>query len=239
MHFKGRGGLFSATNYVYIYYPSDAFDEKKIVDAEKGYKGSSQDHFYVSKGTNANDAALLRRKDICTCLPCLKGGEHFKACLLKHIFPLPNEVRIKPRSINEAATTRGGVTLEDFCAKLATGDVVVARIHPSERAHHPEDDYFLGRLQEKPHKLTRAGIYGGNRFNKGWFVVRMQWYERKGDDQSGNLLFERGQSQLLQCNVFVRGLRQPLKLPYDRSSKLYKLDKSLDAHIQRYGALST
>jgi hypothetical protein len=219
---------------------SDAFDEKKIVDAEQGYKGSSQDHFYVSKGTNTNDAVLLRRKDICTCIPCLKGGKNFKACLLKHIFPLPNEVRIKPRSINERATTRGGVTLKDFCGKLVKGDVVVARIHQSERAQeHPEDDYFLGCLQEKPYKLIDAGIYGGNRFNKGWYVVRMQWYESKGEDQSGNLLFEKGHSQLLQCNVFVRGLRQKIFLTYNQRSKLYQLDQSLDAHIQKYGALSS
>ena len=240
-HFKGRGGLFSTTDYIYLWYPENAFDDCSVVDAAKGYAGSSKDHFYVSKGRMTNDAALLHRQDICTCLPCLKGGKgDFRDCILKDIFPLPKQVRIKPRTITEVTCTRGGGTLESFCEGLVKGEFVVARVDPSDRRKNPEEDYFVGRLQGTPYKLTEPGIYAGNQYNKGWYVVEMQWYERKDEDDAGNYFFERGHSQLLNCNAFVRGLgKNKIHLQYDRRQKLYKLNRSLDEHIQKYGALTS
>ena len=55
---------------------------------------------------------------------------------------------------------------------------------------YPEDDYFLGRLLEKPYVLDSAGVYGGNHFNKGWWVARMQWYERKHTGEVGNHYYD-------------------------------------------------
>jgi hypothetical protein len=230
-HFKGDGGLFCATRYIYIYYPDDAFDDSKIVDAGRGYAGSSKGHFYVSHGNE-----LYRRNDICTCLPCLKG--EIRSCQLENVFVKGSRVTIPARIPLSQPVTRSLDTLEQFCNSLKIGDYVVLRIHSSGRSVNPEDDYHVDRLEERPYKLTEGGVYGGNQFNAGWFVARMCWLNRADTDGYGNIFYRKGHSQLLQCNAFVRGLKD-VKLEYDRRRNLYKLSQSLDERIQRYGNLAS
>jgi hypothetical protein len=63
---------------------------------------------------------------------------------------------------------------------------VVVRIHNTEKHNYPNEDYFVARLLENPQKLEQAGMYGTNHFNAGWFIVQMQWYEKKETNGSGN-----------------------------------------------------
>ena len=239
-HYVGGSGLHSASRYIYMYYPTDCFD-KKLVDAKEGYAGSSKDHYYVSKGST-NDAELLRREDICTCDHCIHG-EHVD-CSLPHLYPRPSRVRIQPRQeVEQRVTRNSNEAFETFCDNLKRGDVVVVRIHNSQRAEYPEDEYWLGRLSGSPRKLSRseAGMRASNHFNVGWYVVNVKWFDKKDSDEHGNQDFELlEQDTVMQCNVFVRSLGdKKITLSYNRRTMLYRLDKELDAYIKQHGSLSS
>ena len=128
--------------------------------------------------------------------------------------------------------------MEDFCNRLKRGDNVIVRIHPTEKNSYPDDDYFVAHLLEKTHKLTEGGVYGTNHFQAGWYVAKIKWYDRKETEENGDRWYKLSSEQTLQCNAFVRSITRPVQLQFNRSKQMYKLEYSLDDHIQRYGALS-
>jgi hypothetical protein len=237
----GADGVFAVNRYVYMYYGEDAFDDD-IVLASKGYDGSSKDFFYGSHGTSINDSELIRRRQTCTCQPCLE--RRHDDCILSDIFGRinkPTKVLIpRPIIAPVQAETRGGETLEDYCSKLVRGQNVVVRISAVEKDEYPELEYFVARLVDKPHKLTRGGVYGTNRFNAGWYVARIQWFEKTDVDGRGNHWYVlSGSQQTMQCNAFIRSIRPPITLSYVRNKKLYKLERALNETIEKYGTFTT
>ena len=56
----GSRGLYATTMYVYLFFAKDGMDES-IVNTEAGYKDSSLDHYYWSRGLTHITARLTRR----------------------------------------------------------------------------------------------------------------------------------------------------------------------------------
>ena len=231
----GNVGILSPDSYLYIFYPSDSF-KTELVDAKKGYEQSSKDHYYQSKGADANDCSFLRREMVCTCYPCLLGS--FNDCLLQRRFvDKATEMRISASTKLSEVVIRGGTLLEDFCERLKKGDNVVVRIAREDRGKNPDENYFIARLLEKPHQLQKGGTDGTNRFNAGWYVAQIQWYNFFKCDQRGSRFYKLGEKQKMSCGTFVRGLTRGVKLIYERNSRAYKLDQIMDAYILEYGSL--
>ena len=54
-----------------MYIPEDAID-RRIVAVDKGYDGSSNDHYYRSLGVIYDASRLPYQQHACGCQPCLK-----------------------------------------------------------------------------------------------------------------------------------------------------------------------
>ena len=58
----GERGLYATTDYIYLYVSEDGIVDKNIVSVEKGYKGSSKDHYYRPSGATEEASRLLHRE---------------------------------------------------------------------------------------------------------------------------------------------------------------------------------
>ncbi len=67
--YYGGRGLYATTQYIYMFIPSDAIDDK-VVAVDEGYSGSSKDHYYRSMGATEEASRLMRRERACGCRPC-------------------------------------------------------------------------------------------------------------------------------------------------------------------------
>lgn len=230
-------GLFSPDCYIYMYYPNDAFDGD-TVSTEIGYKGSSKDFYYESRGNSIADSELVHRKTICTCKACLQ--QDISNCHLTSLFGrLQQNVRI-PRSVPYTVPeTRTGRTLESFCDQLAKGTLVIVRIAGEERDTYADMDYFVARIEEAPRKLSKGEVHGTNRFLAGWYVAKLRWFEKERVDSAGDSVYYLSeQTQVMQCNVFIRSITRPIVLKYLRKDRRYILDRALDEHILKFGTFS-
>ena len=62
----------AADNLVYIFIPSECFDNK-CFDTKKGIKDSSRLHFFVGRGNSTDTSELAFRAEVCGCVPCLES----------------------------------------------------------------------------------------------------------------------------------------------------------------------
>jgi len=240
----GDGGVFMGTDYLFLFDPSGCFDIT-IASAEKGYKGSNKDFFYQSHGDAIGDCELMVRKGICGCDMCLK--RQYRQCLLRpqtgnHAvsFGPVRMKRILPKVECEASNTRVSRNLVSFCDSIRKGDNVIVRIAPADRSVNDNLSYFVARLLDNPYKLDKGGVYGTNQYNAGWHVAMIRWYEFDHEDGQGNHWYSHPISeQLMQCNSFVRSIRDKIVVEYDRNIKMYKLSQALDAKIEKYGTFSS
>ena len=234
------------TGVLYGVYPDDGSGFPLKIQAKEGYKGSSADHWYSSKGEDG-DSELSMRENICTCDFCM-GVVSTGICRLIQYVGSTRSARIKPLVVHEVAQCRGGVTVDAFANALKKGEVVVARIHADERGKYPDENYFLGRVDAAPWQLEEAQNYAGSQYQKGWWVTKLRWYEvdrSAGSGGSGNVTYRlvSGPAHVFQINALVRGLQNLLKKAvkgwYNGGTKRYVLKAEYDGKIQRQGALSS
>ena len=232
-------GLYSADNYVWMYYP-DGFIDESITDTDNGYRGSSKDFFYASVGDSIETSNLKRRTRICPCNSCIEM-KYDQCEIVSLVGRKPTNVNILAASPVDQIETRGVESLAKYCEKLNTRDYVLTRIASEDRNLYPNDQYFVATLEDPPRKLDEGGYYGTNHYRAGTWIVTVRWYNFKGEDGSGNRWYERlpaGNEQVMSCFSFIRGLNKTIALEYSRQKRQYKMSEELHSHILRYGNLA-
>jgi hypothetical protein len=238
------GGWWSHTRYIYAVYPDNGGFYDNVVNSEKGYAGSDSDHHFVSEGHAADDVQLGVRREICSCDPCIQGD--FARCQQKAVVGLQRHVRIKMKSgggervATRAAGGGGGTTLDALFTSLSVGDNVVVRVHPSQ-ANACNEEYFLARIQEKPWKLERAGLFSGKRFSRGWLIVRIKWYEIIEVQKNGDRVYRssRGPMEVINLNGVVKLSRTVTLAPFEEEGAASVLLRVAEHdRIVKYGMLS-
>ena len=242
-------GLYAATRYLYVYVPKEAVeDARSVVAAKEGYKDSSKDHYYRSVGAEMNTARLYRRRRPCACDVCLRIDRRGQ-CFLS-MENADREAGLTPagtsHKIGEAlppappADTRGTSTRRtaaNIAEELTVGRDVVLRMHPDERRLNPDDEYFLGRVEEPARKLDAPVCYSTNSFQKNDWIVKIRWYELISVEANGDRMYKKGQVQFLNVKMIVQKLTRQIKLDHVGRSK-YCLPHALDDHIVRYGDIN-
>ena len=117
-----------STAYVYMFLSPSSIDFE-LVNAAKGYTGSSGDYSFVSSDSNIQECQLQTRNFVCTCISCL-GGLTADCQMQDWVGPLYR------RTITSAAplqqmSTRGGKTLQAFASGLQINEYAVHRIADS------------------------------------------------------------------------------------------------------------
>ena len=148
-------GLYSTTGCIYIYIAEGGINEN-IVAVETGYKDSSKDHFYWSRGMTEEASTLYRRERACGCHPCLKTIP--EECELvtgsgleSGVNPQGTQVKLfSAKTSAEARHTRNARNpLPEFCKSLKVENNVIVRIADEEREINPDEDYFVARIEER------------------------------------------------------------------------------------------
>jgi len=227
-----------------LWHPDDAFDHARenVVNANKGYDGSSLDHFYTSMDGNSE---IGRREVTCTCDPCLetKCGD----CKLEEVFDSEHGVELvhsaKPP---KRMKTRGGNTFEEFVASLQQGVDVIAQTQTDEKPKHPDEEHFVAHLKNNLHKLTEGGMHSINECHAGHCVVDVRWFAKEETDRNEDQWCKWSCLQTMQCNSLVKvkdmQLLHETHEPGRRgnnpnSGKLHKLKSFLDDKIKAHGDL--
>ena len=242
--YYGMKGLYSTTHYIYMYLPEDGIDET-VVAVEKGYSGSSKDHYYLSLGKTAEASGLHIRERACGCPPCLKMMPD--KCLL-----LPNsnfEAGINPpgekiqlsaaRPSAEVRHTRNARNpRQEFCAGLKVGDNVVVRIADEEREINPDEEYFVCKIEEKAIILSEAGMYSAVKFKKGDWIVKICWYVfcPSKQNRTGDRFYKMGYAQFIACGSIVRAIK-PKDVVLRWSGGYYRPGKQTSRKIEDFGDL--
>ena len=63
---------------------------------------------------------------------------------------------------------------------------MVCRIDRSQESEYTNKNYFLAQLLGVPYPLKKTVIDNTNSYYVGWWVVDVQWYDWKNDDDAGN-----------------------------------------------------
>lgn len=242
--YYGEKGLYATTDYVYMFVPEDAIDEK-LVAVDVGYSGSSKDHYYRSMGATEEAASLKRRERACGCQPCfrllpgctltrsninLKGGTTAKAS---------NIVLLPARPTPEARHTRNARNpLPEFCKKLKVGENVIVRVANEERLMNQDEEYFVAKIEQEALQLNEAGMYSAVAFKKNDWIVSVRWYlfAPSKTNKKGDRFYKKGYSGWIPCNSIIRCLKKPIKLKW--GGQYYKLEKALNDHIEGHGDIS-
>ena len=242
--YYGMKGLYSTTDYIYMFIPEDGMNEK-VVATNDGYSGSIKDHFYWSRGKSEEASKLYRRESACGCPPCLKMIP--ENCLLlpgsnleEGTVPAGSTIRLDPAQPSpEARHTRNARNpLPDFCTGLKIGNNVVARIAEEERAINPDEEYFVAKVEVRAKKIDKAGFYSAVEFKKGDWIVKIRWYELcpLKTNMRGDRFYRRGDSQWIGCASIVRTI-EPKDVVMTWSGQHYRLSKEAGKHIEDYGDL--
>lgn len=219
------------------------------MSAKKGYKGSSKDHQYFSRGNNIGDSELICRAEVCGCDPCIAGRPF--DCLIPRVVGRPHREKIVPAPAVERRQTRAGEaaggsqSLVSFAESLKKNQVVAVRVHRLDL--NPEQEtFFDAKIVGKAWKLDKKELYGSNWYEKGWWVVRLCWFTFQREEGNGDRLYSlksrgAGAVQVFSVNGLVQGLAagRVVFAPYERRLKLYRLTHATDAYINKYGSFSS
>ena len=145
--YHGKRGFYATTQYVYMYMAENGMDEK-IVSTEEGYKNSSKDHYYWSRGRTQESSRLLRRCRACGCQPCLKLDQEkceltpARIELMAGTTPRGFDVVLYPsRPAPEARHTHSARNpLPRFCEGLSVGENIIVRLAAEERDINPDEE---------------------------------------------------------------------------------------------------
>ena len=166
-------GLYSTPGYLYMYMPEDGINVK-IVETNDGYSGSSQDHYYWSRGKSKEASRLFRHERSCGCPLCVMLMPWNYLMLLGNGLEagtiLPGSlVRLEPaRPSPETCHTRNVRNpLPEFYTGLKRGDNSVARIADKEKEIDPDEDYGVAVIEAKAKKIGKDGFYSTQEFKKG------------------------------------------------------------------------
>ena len=242
--YYGGRGLYATTQYIYMFIPQDAIDDK-VVAVEEGYPGSSKDHYYRSMGATEEASRLMRRERACGCRPCL--------CLHDDCTMTPANINLQSaktarattvklqsaRPAPEARHTRNARNpLPEFCEELSIGDNIIVRVSKEEKADNPDEEYFVAKIEEKAVKLEEAGTYSAVQFKKNDWIVFVQWYEfvSTKKNRRGDRFYKKGFSQWIPCGSIIRSLTQTVTLRW--SGGYYQLSNDLNTHIEEYGDIT-
>jgi hypothetical protein len=238
----GERGLYAATMYIYMYIPEDGICENTVA-SDGGYRGSSRDHYYRSRGADVEVSRLVRRQRVCGCEPCLKLQRGCalipgNADLLAAATPQALTVNIRPARAAPAArhTRNARNPLPEFSEGLEIGEDVIVRISNEEREDNPNEEYFVARIEERAIKLEASGTYSSVMYRKGDWIVSVCWYVFDKVNEAGDRLYHKGLTQYIPCNSIIRNISMPVNL--DWTGRAYRLSSALDAHIEEFGDIS-
>ena len=71
--------------------------------------------------------------------------------------------------------------------------------------------FWLCRLLEPAYQLSAPHVYAGDSFDKGWWVVKIQWLEFDGLDSMKQRRYRLGEVRLISVHSLVRG-KEAVKL---------------------------
>ena len=169
----------SFDEYLLAFYPDDGFDES-LYEAQKGYEGSSSDHFYTNSGLHRLAVRHLR----CMCSPCITDPRLFsESCQLSDWCGKVRHHNIRPATSSSAPNARPRMalmSLEQFARTLNTRGrpcerVVVCLVHEDD--DNPLDEpFYLARVVSAARTLDSDCLVGGNSYKAGHIVVNIKWY---------------------------------------------------------------
>ena len=139
--------------------------------------------------------------------------------------------------IEKAVTRRKRTPLGEFAQSLKKRQNVIVRIHQEERRHNQDEFYFVAQIKQKAVKTEKPAIYSTNHFNKGTWLVEIQWYQHEKTDGRGNRIYTKGSMQYIPCESIVQVTRK-IELEPKRGGCSFVLSEELNDHIENYGDLS-
>lgn len=57
--------------------------------------------------------------------------------------------------------------------------MVIVHIAPEENKMYSDMEYFVAKVEEVSHKLTRGEVHGSNQYLAGWYAAKIHWFERR------------------------------------------------------------
>ena len=181
----------SFDEYLVAYYPEDGFDESKY-KSEKGYDGSSMDHFYTNDGLHRIAVRHLR----CMCTNCINNDRLFsESCELSDWCG-----KVRHYNLRGAKTTpltpnarprREIMSCEEFAKTLGTHGspcerVVACWVHDDD-INPLDEPFYLARTVSKARRIDKDCLVGGNEYKCGHLVVNIKWYLYSGNSRGDRL----------------------------------------------------
>jgi hypothetical protein len=234
-HGVGRG---SATEIVFVFIPADNIvnKQREFASAVSGYAGSSKDFYYRSL---PGGAGLQKRAFYCACDACLKLAFH--DCPSRQTNPISSVTIELGCTTALASVGARQLTLDTFCASGKVGDKVAVRIDASEQEGVGGELFWIGKVVKPPAKLKEAEKHAGEVFNRGWFVIKIRWFNMVDESEAGfSYTFNpRAPPSTLQANSVIFGAEKYLKdMAYSQQAKQYVLPRAAWGNINRYCAVA-
>ena len=168
----------SMDEYLIAFYPEDAFNEAPYT-AQKGYEGSSKDHFYTNSGLHRLGVRHLR----CMCTACVTNSRLYsESCDLTEWCGSMRHYNLKAGTVDRVRVRprREIWTLEEFAATLSTQGtpcerVVACMVHEDD-GNELEELFYLARVVGKARCIDTDCLVAGNEYHTGDLVVNMRWY---------------------------------------------------------------
>ena len=155
---KRIGRWMQFSNYIFAFYPDNAFDEKPF-RAREGYAGSSKDHFYSN---NETGNCLSTRNSWCGCAACLSDPNLWSPhCQWRGLVGRTRHYQLQP-AVPAAARPRPArlhtMSFEEYCSnlydpRLPAKQKVVAVLRHEDDVDPDPAPYYLCRIVCAPWQL--------------------------------------------------------------------------------------
>ena len=205
---------------------SPASIDFELVNAAKGYTGSSGDYSFVSSDSNIRECQLHTRNFVCSCISCLGGLLRIVKCRTGLVRCITSAAPLPQMS------PRGGKTLQAFASGLQINEYAVHRIADSEKGDIVDQAYFIVRIESNFRKIASANeTFGTNDYKRNTLVGQVRWLKFQSEDGNGNRWHSLGPLTTTSCKSVVRNLTRPIVLSYETEKNLFRLEQSLDTHF--------
>ena len=156
------------------------------------------------------------------------------------LFPQPSALGTTSRTEVEEASTQFDSD-QKLAEKLKTGMQMLVRMNPQDIGEHAKvgEAYFVCKILEKPFQVMATATFNGatNVFERGDWVVKIEWYQMMSIDKRGHRHYKRlvNSCQVLSVKSFIRlGIRGKFKMVWCASSRTYVISNSLHDKIMAY-----
>ena len=124
-----------------------------IVAVNAGYSGSSKDHYYPFMGAPEEVSRVSHRECTCGCKPCLKLLSGLTLTRENSALMAGTTPRAHTEAVHPACPAPASCYTQNARKRLSLGKNIIVQVCNEERADNPDEDYFVGKVEEKAMKV--------------------------------------------------------------------------------------